>query len=420
TADVELGGWLPRGRTFEAGELARPPSSGAAAAAARDLRGHLEVAVRRRMPSSGAVAVLLSGGIDSSLVTALAARTPGATVATYSIGFGDHLPNELGYAGLVASHCATAHHEVRFDGYEVAAGLAAAVRQLDNPVGDPLTVPNALLDERIAADGHRVVLNGEGGDPVFGGPKNLPMIGWELTRIDPSPGARADAYLASYRKLWGHLDQLLTPAFAARLEGSLGPGRWVEPHLHDAAASAYLDRLLLTNLRTKGANHIQHKVERLSAAAGIEARAPLFDLDVVTAAFRMHPALKLAGTVEKAVLKDAVRDLLPVTIVDRPKSGMRVPVQAWLAGPLRAAARELLVGERALDRGLFRPEPIRAWLDGGAMVWPRQGLAVWMLLTLELWLRWFLDGDAEVDVDLGPPPRRRRFPTANRGARGLG
>jgi asparagine synthase (glutamine-hydrolysing) len=92
-----------------------------------------------------------------------------------------------------------------------------------------------------------------------------------------------------------------------------------------------LNQLLHCNLRTKGAHHILTKVERLTAASGLQGRSPLFDRAVIDHAFTVPPRLKLAGTSEKWVLKEAVRDLLPATIVDRPKSGMRVPVQRWLS-----------------------------------------------------------------------------------------
>jgi asparagine synthase (glutamine-hydrolysing) len=146
-----------------------------------------------------------------------------------------------------------------------------------------------------------------------------------------------------------------------------------------------LNQLLHVNLRTKGAHHILTKVERLTAACGVQGRSPLFDRAVVDHAFTVPPRLKLAGTTEKWVLKEAVRDLLPRTIVDRPKSGMRVPVQQWLTGPLRTLAGDVLRG----DRGLFNPATVRSWLRGEGALLPRQGGKLWLVLTLELWLRAF-------------------------------
>ncbi|MFD5179017.1 asparagine synthetase B family protein [Nocardia sp. NPDC058379] len=353
------------------------------------LRALLDDATARRLPAGEPVGVLLSGGIDSSLVTALAAKRHDHPVRTYSIAFTGTTPNELAYSGLVAAHCHTEHRVLTVPGETVAARLADTVALLDCPVGDPLTVPNLLLAEAAAADGARVVLNGEGGDPVFGGPKNLPMLIFELTRDDPDPVARAAAYLDSYRKCLGDLPVLLSRDALAALDGAPPLTDLLTPLLTPGPMTSLLNQLLHTNLRTKGAHHILTKVERLTAAAGVEGRAPLFDRAVVDHAFRVPPRLKLAGATEKWILKEAVRDLLPATIVDRPKSGMRVPVQQWLAGPLRDLGHELLLGRSARARGLFREDTIRAWLRGDGALLPRQGGKLWLVLSLELWLRAF-------------------------------
>ncbi|MEV7087370.1 asparagine synthase C-terminal domain-containing protein [Streptomyces sp. NPDC093085] len=365
------------------------------------LRGLLEEATARRLPAGEAVAVLLSGGVDSSLVTALAAKLHTHPVHTYSISFGDELPNELGYSGLVATHCDTRHRVLSVTGRAVAARLAEAAGLLDSPVGDPLTVPNLMLAEAVAGDGLRVALNGEGGDPVFGGPKNLPMLVYEIHRRGGYGGygegaaeaedARENAYLRSYRKCFTDLPDLLTPDALEVLETLPRPERFVTPYLRPRPRPGRMDhllnQLLHCNLRTKGAHHILTKVERLTASQAIQGRSPLFDRRVVEQAFATPPRWKLNGTEEKWVLKEAVRDLLPATVVDRPKSGMRVPVQQWLGGPLRELAGDLLLGREARERGLFRPATLRAWMKGDGALLPRQGGKLWLVLTLELWLR---------------------------------
>lgn len=358
------------------------------------LRALLEQATAARLPEAEPAAVLLSGGIDSSLVTALAAKLHSHPVHTYSISFGDDLPNELGYSGLVASHCHTRHRILNVSGAAVASRLAEAAALLDSPVGDPLTVPNLMLAEAVAGDGASVVLNGEGGDPVFGGPKNLPMLVQEMHRTPGAPWDedRATAYLRSYRKCWTDLPVLLTAPVLEALEDAPRLERHVEPYLTPQGPGPHamdhlLNRLLHCNLRTKGAHHILTKVERLTSSQGVEGRSPLFDRSVIDHAFATPPGYKLRGTAEKWILKEAVRDLLPATVVDRPKSGMRVPVQQWLTGPLRDLGHELLLGRRSRQRGLFRPETVRTWLKGEGALLPRQGGKLWLVLTLELWLR---------------------------------
>ncbi|WP_156753656.1 asparagine synthetase B family protein [Actinokineospora pegani] len=353
---------------------------------AGELRALLEAATARRLPVAEPVAVLLSGGVDSSLVTALAAKLHDQPVRTYSISFGDELPNELGYSGLVAAHCHTEHAVLSVPGAAVAARLPGTMALLDSPVGDPLTVPNLLLAERVAADGLTTVLNGEGGDPVFGGPKNLPMIISELHRADPRPDARARAYLDSYRKCLADLPALLTPEVHHALRDAPPLTDHVAPYLRQGRMTGLLNQLLHTNLRTKGAHHILTKVERLTAATGVEGRAPLFDRAVIDHAFRVPGPLKLKGATEKWILKESVRDLLPATIVDRPKSGMRVPVQNWLDGPLSAMVADLLLSPRAATRPLFQPATVSAWLRREGALLPRQGGKLWLLLSLALWL----------------------------------
>ncbi|MEE1927174.1 asparagine synthase C-terminal domain-containing protein [Streptomyces sp. TRM 70351] len=369
---------------WEPAEADDPRGPQAHAARLREL---LEEATARRLPAGEPVGVLLSGGIDSSLVTALAARRHDRPVRTYSIGFDTETPDELGYSGLVAAHCGTGHRVLTVSGRSVAARLPETVALLDCPVGDPLTVPNLLLAEAVAADGMRVVLNGEGGDPVFGGPKNLPMLIHELYRREPDEEARARAYLDSYRKCHADLPVLLTPEAQARAADAPPLTAPLAPYLRQGAMHSLLNQLLHTNLRTKGAHHILAKVERITAASGLEGRAPLFDRAVVDHAFAVPPRWKLAGTSEKWILKEAVRDLLPATVVDRPKSGMRVPVQQWLRGPLRELAEELLFGRSARARGLFRTDTLRAWTRGEGLLLPRHGGKLWLVLTLELWLR---------------------------------
>lgn len=356
---------------------------------AAGLRERLESAVTRRLPAAEPVGVLLSGGVDSSLVAALAARLHDHPVTSYSIAFDTDTPNELGYSGLVAAHCRIDQEVLTVTGTAIADRMAETVALLDSPVGDPLTVPNLMLAEAAAAQGHTVILNGEGGDPVFGGPKNLPMLVFELFRTDPSVESRAAAYLDSYRKCLDDLPTLLTAEALAALEATPPTTEVLLPYLRQGQMRSLLNQLLHVNLRTKGAHHILTKVERLTAASSVEGRAPLFDRDVIDYAFRIPPQQKFRGTSEKWILKEAVRDLLPATIVDRPKSGMRVPVQQWLDGPLHDLTNDVLGSRAAVDRGLLRPETVRAWLRRDGALLPRHGGKLWLVLTLELWLQSF-------------------------------
>lgn len=349
---------------------------------ARHLRPILEDAVSDVLPPDEGVGVFLSGGLDSSLVTALAARYSNRQVRTYAIHFGDGYPNELEFSSLVASHCGTSHDVLELPAKEIVEHLGATLAALDDPIGDPLTVPNFLLGRRAARD-VRVILNGEGGDPCFGGPKNGPMI---LNEIYPT-GSREAAYLRSYQKCYDDLPELLTSDAKATLASLDPPERVLDEFLVGDRMPDYLNRLMHINVRLKGADHILTKVSNLTSANGLLGRSPLFDRRIVDACFGIPPAFKLDGADEKAVLKRAVADLLPARILTRPKSGMLVPVQRWFKQELKPVARDLLLGRDARTRPFLNQALIREWIDYRGELWPRQGVKLWLVLTLELWLR---------------------------------
>lgn len=375
---------LPEGRAhvfWEPRERVEDPDAPLEEHAAR-LRVLLDDAVRVRLPATGPVGVYLSGGVDSSLVTAIAAREHAGPVHTFALHFGPPYPNELRWSGRVAAHCGTVHHVLEFPAGIIEAHLAESLAALDDPIGDPLTTPNLLLGRAAAAE-VGTILNGEGGDPSFGGPKNTPMLLNALYGEEPDPVA---AYLRSFSKCSDDLPRLLTPEAHAALRDGPPVGHWFAPYLlGERGMTSYLNRLLEINVRFKGADHILTKVSNLTTANRLLGRSPLADRRVIDASFAIPPAHKLAGSVEKAVLKAAVEDLLPREVVHRPKSGMLVPVQGWFQGPLLPLARALLLDPAARTRPFLSRAVVQEWLDTPGA--PRRGVKIWLLLTLEMWLR---------------------------------
>ena len=349
------------------------------------LRHLLTDAVERRRPP-GPVGVYLSGGVDSSTITALLCRQRRHEVHTFAIHFGPDVPNELAFVDAVVDRCRPGtHHQIELTPAELAATLPDTMAALDDPIGDPLTVPNLALGRRAARE-VPVVFNGEGGDPVFGGPKNQPML---LAALYGSGHAGADidvAYLRSYHKCFDDLDALLRPDIRGALRTAADPTAVVAPHLSAGSMSSFVNRLYAANTRLKGSDHILTKVANLTGAAGVLGRSPLFDRRIVEQAFSMPPTHKLHGSVDKAVLKAAVADLLPASVVWRPKAGMRVPVQTWFRGPLRRRASRELLSPRAriapyLDRSL-----LRSWSRYDGDPAGRYGRKLWLVLSLEWWL----------------------------------
>ncbi|HEX4947034.1 MAG TPA: asparagine synthase-related protein [Blastocatellia bacterium] len=350
---------------------------------AERLRALLNEVIAESLPSGEAVGCYLSGGLDSSLVAALAKQLHPQPVHTYSIHFGSATPNELEFSSLVAAHCQTEHHVIEITPEQMWEQHAEAMALLDDPIGDPLTVPNLILG-RAAKQSVNVILNGEGGDPCFGGPKNQPML---LTNLYQSadPTTAPDlvaAYLASYQKCATDLPRLLKPEVwsAVKNEPSV-----FEPELF--GAGSYLNRLMFINTRFKGADHILTKVSNLTRACGLEGRSPLFDQRVVERSLTIPPEYKLRGATEKAVLKAAVQDLLPDTILQRPKSGMMVPVQYWFRRLWPKQARALLLHRKARVREFLHPTVIEDWLNYRGDTWSRYGVKLWLLVSLEWWLQ---------------------------------
>ncbi|MGI0483848.1 asparagine synthetase B family protein [Pantanalinema rosaneae CENA516] len=344
------------------------------------LRTLLEQVVVEALPFNQPVGVFLSGGLDSSSITALVAKFHSHPVHTYSIHFGAECPNELEFSNLVAQHCQTQHHVLEIPLTELWAQLPETMATLDDPIGDPLTVPNLLLGQ-LAQASVQVILNGEGGDPCFGGPKNQPML---LNNLYSSvtTGDALSAYLRSFQKCAADLPQLLKPEVWATVQSV------PSVFLADLASQMnYLNRLMVLNIKFKGADHILTKVNNLTQAVGLQGRSPLFDARLVELSMQIPPHHKLSGVQEKAVLKQAVIDLLPDRIVHRPKSGMMVPVQFGFRQVWNRSAKALLLDRHAAIAPYLNQTLVRQWLNYQGDPWNRYGVKLWLLASLELWLQ---------------------------------
>lgn len=335
-------------------------------------------------------AVFLSGGIDSSAVLAVAARQrPQAPIPTFSVHFGAEYARENDFVQLMVDRYRTEHHwlEVRPAGF--LERMREIVWRLDDPIGDPVTVPNYLLAQ-AAAQVADVVLNGEGGDPCFGGPKNLPML---LARLyGPLPGEPASGwlernYLRAFQRCYQDLGILLDPALLREAGGDEAMIGLLEPFFQAPRPRDFVNKLMATNIRLKGANLILVKVEKMTAANGVLALPPLFSRRIIETSMICPPGAKLEGAVEKSVLKKAVRDVVPDAIVARPKSGMMVPVRFWFQGDLRRYGEKLLARQNLQRCGFFNPDYVKRLLNYEMEGVPglRHGLKLWMLITFLLW-----------------------------------
>lgn len=353
-------------------------------------------AITRRLPTDGRrVAVFLSGGVDSSAVVALMAEA-GLAPLCFSVGFGYGQSNELAHARLVADHCGVDHRIIDVEPENFIDLLPQIIWRLDDPLCDCITVPNFILAQETAPEAS-IVFNGEGGDPLFGGPKNKFMILGEWYK--PYGGYdRHRAYLASYHKFFADYDALCTRDFAEQTGGTDALCRFVAPYLDDPSMESFLNRLMKINIRLKGGQNILVKVDKMLSCHGVRSASPLFDRRLTEYSMRIPPAAKRRGDVEKYAFKRAIENLLPYAVVYRKKAGMGVPLNHWFRRTgLREYTRDILGSERARTRGYFRQSFVDQLFDGDGppdrFGRDRTGEMLWMLLAIELWHRVFVEGD---------------------------
>jgi asparagine synthase (glutamine-hydrolysing) len=400
---VRSGRWA-RPAPAPAGAVRREPARELAA----ELRDRLRDSVRAHLVSDVPVGVLLSGGIDSSALTALAAQESSTPVQTFSIGFPERSFDELSRARLVARRYGTRHHElvVRPNAAELLPQIATA---FDEPLGDSSALPTYLVS-RLAAEHVKVVLSGEGGDELFGGYETYvadllaARIGRTarllapLARALPSSDRRVSIDYRLKRFVRGaHLAPLerhhaWKEIFDRNARGALlgaepaDPltryrGRWAETR--DAEPLA---RLQDVDLGIYLVDDLLVKTDRMSMRYSLEARVPFLDREVAELALALPTSLKISGARKKRLLRQAVAPLLPPSIVRGRKRGFSIPAAAWLRGPLVPFARDVLAPERTRAQGIFDPREVTATLD--AHIARREDLSrqLWGLISFSLWL----------------------------------
>ncbi len=390
-------------------------AAGAAAAAAapprRDhpaaLREVLLASVERELMSDVPVGVFTSGGLDSSLLAAAAARVmAGERIHTYSVKFVEPGYDESGYAEAVTHSIRTIHHVVTADGPALERAFEVVTRSLAEPMGDPAILPTFLLAE-AAREHVKVVLSGEGADELFGGyPTYLGHKAAGLYRRLPGRAALAglvNRLPTSTGKVTFEflLKELVAAAELPPLErhltwfGALGPDAltvaWASRLLERFPGGPSLNRLLWLDFLSYLPDNLLAKVDRGTMLASIEARAPYLDREVMELALPLASALKVRGFTSKAILKEAARGLVPRAVIRRRKRGLSVPVARWLTTGLAALAERHLTAPR-----LFPGAPTARLLAEHRSGRRNHARKLWPLLMAELWAeRWNVDTTAD-------------------------
>lgn len=341
----------------------------------------LELAVRRRMVSDVPVGVLLSGGLDSSLIVALLARAGQSGLATFSIGFnsaGGESGDEFHYSDLVAKEFDTDHHKIMIPDARLADGVDGAIGAMSEPMVSHDCVAFYLLSEEVSKK-ITVVQSGQGADEVFAGYDWYPPL-----RDVP----RADAVSAYAKAFFDRPDagvaQLLNPERMAPGDPSLA---FVREHFAAAGAQTTLDAALRIDSRVMLVDDPVKRVDNMTMAWGLEARVPFLDHELVELAAQCPPELKLAHD-GKGVLKEAARGVVPDDVIDRTKGYFPVPGVRHLDGGILDRVRDALTSSPARQRGLFRPEAVAPLLADPNRARTTIGANVlWQLGLLELWLQ---------------------------------
>jgi asparagine synthase (glutamine-hydrolysing) len=379
----------------------------------------LQQSVRRRLISDVPLGVFLSGGIDSSTVTALAQKETGGKVKTYSVGFEDPSFDESRYASLVSQFLKTEHHEQRMTPDDLLDLVPKLPDILDEPMADASILPTYLLS-KFTREHVKVALGGDGGDELFAGyptylahrfvrpyerflkplhpvvrrvgnllPVSDDNISFDfkvkkfLSGIGYRDSIRNYVWLGSFS--FPEIKRVLSPEMA-RLFDSDRLVEEISSYEGGFIPSDQTTRLQYLDLRLYLQEDILVKVDRASMACSLEVRAPFLDYELVEFVMGLPSRLKLRGFTSKYLLKRAVRDILPGEIIQRKKKGFGVPIAKWVKGPLKELFEDFLSHDRIKREGFLNPECVGSLLQDHQHNKRDNRKQLWTLLVWELWL----------------------------------
>jgi asparagine synthase (glutamine-hydrolysing) len=360
----------------------RPEHAGMSARDWRDATLEaLRVAVRRRMVADVPVGVLLSGGLDSSLVVALLAAEGQPGLKTFSVGFhatAGESGDEFRWSGLVAEHFSTDHQQILVDPARMLPAVDHTIAAMAEPMVSHDCVAFHLLSEEVARS-VTVVQSGQGADEVFAGYNWYPPLAGV-------PRAQAvEAYAGVFTdRPHADLDGILEPEWLLAHDPSRA---FVAEHFGAPGADGTLDAALRLDSTIMLVDDPVKRVDNMTMAWGLEARVPFLDHELVELAAACPPELKLAHG-GKGVLKEAARGIVPDAVIDRPKGYFPVPAIRQLEGPYLDRVRTALTDSAARDRGLFNPALVdRLLADPNTTRTTLGSNALWQLALLEMWLQ---------------------------------
>ena len=340
----------------------------------------LRVAVERRMVSDVPVGVLLSGGLDSSIIVGLLAEMGQPDLQTFSIGFetvGDIEGDEFEFSDIIAEHYGTKHHRFRVSSDRMLPALDGAIHAMSEPMVSHDVVAFYLLSEEVAKH-IKVVQSGQGADEIFAG------YDWYPPLADAN-GDGLNTYEAEFfDRPHAEMSEVLNPEYRVEKDVSRA---FVAKHFGKPGAASPLDRALRLDTEVMLVDDPVKRVDNMTMAWGLEARVPFLDHDLVELAAACPPELKLKGG-GKGVLKEASRRVIPAEVIDREKGYFPVPALKHLEGPYLNLVKSALLAPAARERGIFRKEYIDKLLGEPNDHSTRLGSnKLWQIALLELWLQ---------------------------------
>lgn len=386
----------------------------------------LERAVGRQMVSDVPLGAFLSGGVDSSTVVAVMQKISSRPVKTFTIGFHEEGYNEAKHAKAVAQHLGTDHTELYLTGEQAMDVIPSLPAMYDEPFADSSQIPTHLV-AALARRDVTVSLSGDGGDELFGGYERYRLASgmWDRMAAVPMPLRLGASRILSRvpASAWTRLAGAAEPfvprsARVSRLGDKVHKGvrmlsstslervyeqlltQWddptevvvglgvkpSEPRADDTGLTG-VEWMMARDMLGYLPDDILAKVDRAAMAVSLETRVPLLDPEVVELAWRLPLNVKIRDGTTKWILRQVLYRHVPPALIERPKMGFGIPLGAWLRGPLRGWAEELIDERLLADEGYFHPDAVRGAWEGLLKGDPRQELRMWTILMFQSWLR---------------------------------
>lgn len=380
--------------------------------AAIEVRRLLENAVKSQLVGDVPVGIFLSGGIDSSAITAFASKHYPDRLKTFSVGFDfDRGINELPAARFVSDYYGTEHHEIKVSGSGMEDVITRLVRAHDEPFADAANIPLYLLCEQLRGS-VKVVLQGDGGDELFAGYRRYNVLAHEklwrfaarlllasgvdsqrgerfLRAVSQSDPAMLMALLLTVESLQSPPNRIMSEQWRSRLKECDPFGRYRELAQRFSGHDA-VQKMLYTDISVILPDTFLEKVDKSTMAHGIEVRVPFLDADLADYAIGLPASSKVRAFQKKWILRKALRGVVPDKVLDAPKTGFGVPYEYWLREPLAPFMKSVLLDRQALKHGIFDKAEIERAIIEHVSGKRNNGFLLWKALNLALWTEEYL------------------------------